>query len=75
MVRQLQGHIGGTSARDLPGDADNCRDLARTSSGRSAASIEVRRTQEQDSAYKPKRSLHPTRTPRPCVSAMAQVKA
>ena len=47
------GHIGGTSARDLPGGAENCRDLVRTSSGISAASVEVRRTQEQDPAYRP----------------------
>jgi hypothetical protein len=49
------GHIGGTSARDLPRSIENCRDLNRRSDGVRRESAEVSRTQAQDPAYRPTR--------------------
>jgi hypothetical protein len=51
------GHIGGTSARDLPGDAENYRDLRRRSGGSTGASADVRGIQAQDPAYRPAHPL------------------
>jgi hypothetical protein len=47
------GHIRGTSARDLPGSVENCRDLIRRSGGMQSALAEVKKTPAQDPAYRP----------------------
>jgi hypothetical protein len=47
------GHIGGTSAWDLPGSVENCRDLSRSSGSMPVTSAEVRSTPAQDPAYRP----------------------
>jgi hypothetical protein len=46
----LPGHIGGTSARELPVSAENYRDLTHRSDGISVRSVEVRRSPAQDPA-------------------------
>ena len=49
----LPGHIGGTSAREMPRSAEKCRDLSRRSRTRPGASAEVTGTPAQDPAYRP----------------------
>jgi hypothetical protein len=44
------GHIGGTSARDVPGSVENSQDLSRRPGGLPGASAEVRNALAQDPA-------------------------
>jgi hypothetical protein len=46
----VSGHIGGTPARESPGNVENWRGLNSRSGGRLGASAEVRRTRAQDPA-------------------------
>jgi hypothetical protein len=57
LAQYQPGHIRGTSARDLPGSVENCRDLIRRSAGIPGASTEVSRILAQDPAYRPTRPL------------------
>jgi len=47
------GHIGGTSARDLPGIIENCRDLSSRSDGIAGTLGEVGERSTHDPAYRP----------------------
>jgi hypothetical protein len=47
------GHIGGTSARDLPRSAENRRDLIPRSGGTLCSFAKVSYTLAQDPAYRP----------------------